>query len=222
MPVTRSSIAGQKVWSYSKPLYHFTLLRVTDPRSVKIADYPIFRVANTLCKLLYDIGMPTVAEQLQQAREAQKLTTEDVADYTKIRIDHVRALDEGNYDVFSAPVYIRGFVKAYAGMLKLDVPTLLAQLNEELSGNSQHKDPPLLSRSRNGVLDGAMYQLSKLNWRMLLGAVVGGLILITGFVSYALYKNWADKSHQVTVGDTRVHPTTTGTGESLPLPPVKR
>ena len=66
--------------------------------------------------------MPTVAEQLRAAREAQGLTVYQVADATKIKTDHVRALDEGNFDVFSAPVFIRGFVRTYATLLHLEVP----------------------------------------------------------------------------------------------------
>lgn len=65
--------------------------------------------------------MPTVAEQLRQAREARNLTVQQVADVTKIRTDHLRALEEGNFDMFSAPVYIRGFVRTYSTLLKLDV-----------------------------------------------------------------------------------------------------
>ena len=64
--------------------------------------------------------MPTVAEHFRAAREARNLTVQQVADATKIRTDHIRALEEGNFSVFSAPIYIRGSVKNYAAMLKLD------------------------------------------------------------------------------------------------------
>ena len=37
--------------------------------------------------------MSTVAERLHQAREARKLTIEQVAEITKIRTDHLRALE---------------------------------------------------------------------------------------------------------------------------------
>ncbi len=64
--------------------------------------------------------MSTVAEQLRLAREAKQLTVEQVAEMTKIRTDHLRALEEGNFAVFSAPIYIRGSVKNYAAALKLE------------------------------------------------------------------------------------------------------
>src|SRR5438445_555575 len=64
--------------------------------------------------------MSTVAQQLRHAREAQKLTIEQVADITKIRTDHVRAIENVEYHVFSAPVYTRGFIRTYSNLVKLD------------------------------------------------------------------------------------------------------
>ena len=81
--------------------------------------------------------MSTVAEQLRSAREARKLTVYQVAETTKIRTDHIRALEEGNYEMFSAPVYIRGSVKNYAMLLKLDVPQIMAVLDAELGRQAQ-------------------------------------------------------------------------------------
>ena len=85
----------------------------------------------------------TVAEQLHLAREAKSLTIKQVAEITKIRSDHIRALEEGNFNAFSAPVYIRGFVRAYAGLLKLDVPRIMAKLDLELGATEKFREPPL-------------------------------------------------------------------------------
>ena len=78
--------------------------------------------------------MPSVGQQLRQAREAQKMDLHEIVDITKIRADHLRALEEGNYSVFSAPVYIRGFVRSYATLLKLDTAQILEELGHELAG----------------------------------------------------------------------------------------
>lgn len=127
--------------------------------------------------------MATVAEQLRTAREAQKLSVRQVAEITKLRTDHVTALEEGNFDAFVAPVYIRGFVRTYAGLLKLDVPNVMAALEAELSKTEKFREPPRLSQQPRGVLDFVMLQLSKLNWRVtsrvLIGlAVIGALAAI--------------------------------------------
>jgi cytoskeletal protein RodZ len=127
--------------------------------------------------------MATVAEQLRTAREAQKLTVHQVADLTKIRTDHIRALEEGNFDALVAPVYIRGFVRTYAGVLKLNVPQVMAALVAELSQTEKFAEPPRLSAQPRGVLDFVTLQLSKVNWRIgagVLAALAGvGLIVIS-------------------------------------------
>jgi cytoskeletal protein RodZ len=130
--------------------------------------------------------MSTVAEQLRAAREAQKLTIQQVADATKIRTDLLRALEEGNFNVFSAPIYIRGSVKNYATVLKLDVPQIMAALNIELGRTEKFSEPPPLSEASNTPLDRLMFLLSKLNWKFgVAGAVVLGIVLIVFAGSFA-------------------------------------
>lgn len=121
--------------------------------------------------------MPTVAEQLRQGREAKNLTVYQVAEVTKIRTDHIRALEKGDYDVFSAPVYVRGFVRTYAGLLKLDVPNIVTELNQELSKSAKHHEPPPLTPPSRGIIDLIMFQLSKLNWRVA-GPLAGGILIV--------------------------------------------
>src|SRR6185436_7199824 len=97
--------------------------------------------------------MPTVAEQLRTSREAQGLTIYQVAEITKIRTDHIRALEEGKYEAFAAPVYLRGFVRTYATLLKLDVPAMMTLLETELSQTGTFDElPPWFNESR-GFLD---------------------------------------------------------------------
>lgn len=122
--------------------------------------------------------MSTVAEQLHLAREAKSLTVYQVAEVTKIRTDHIRALEEGNFNVFSAPVYIRGFVRTYATMLKLDVGKLMAALDSELRQTEKFHEPPHLTEKRRGVLDFITLQLSKVNWRTsMVGLIAVGALL---------------------------------------------
>lgn len=127
--------------------------------------------------------MATVAEQLRAGREARNLTVYQVADATKIKTEHVRALDEGNYHAFTAPVYIRGFVRTYATQLKLDVKSVMLQLDAELAQTKEFRDPPSLTGRPKGPLDFLTFQLSRVPW----GAVVPVLVLV--FLVAGLY--WA-------------------------------
>ena len=160
--------------------------------------------------------MPTVAEQLRAAREAKNLTISQVAEATKIRTDHIRALEEGNFNVFSAPVYIRGFVRNYATMLKLDVPQIMAVLDAELGRTEKFKEPPPLVEESKTVLDHAMFWLAKLNWRVgLIGIAAVGLVLVVTLAGLA----W--RHHLHSRPDINLPPAfyqATNAGETLPLP----
>ncbi len=162
--------------------------------------------------------MPTVAEQLRRAREAQNLSIYQVAEITKIKTDHIRALESGTYDSFSAPVYIRGFVRTYAKALKLDVTQLTATLEAELSQTEKFREPPPLTNQPRGTLDFLMLQLSKLSWRILVGGLAGAVALI---VALSLFSNWrkskeTDPLKHLGPGLYQARPGQAG--ELLPLP----
>ena len=132
--------------------------------------------------------MSSVAEQLRQAREAQGLSLHDLAELTKIRSDHIEALEAANYDPFPAPVYIRGSVRTCATFLKMDVPAVLASLDAELSKSPEFSSPPSLSGGRRGPLDWLTYQLSRVNWRIT--GVIGGFIALVS-AGYFGWKAWS-------------------------------
>src|ERR1700761_8229941 len=124
--------------------------------------------------------MPTVAEQLRLGREAKNLTVEQVADVTKIRTDYVRALEEGNFGAFSAPIYIRGSVKSYAMFLRLDVPVVLAALEAELKGTQEFSEPPPLTEQKTTILDTLTLYLARVNWKMGFIGILALVVLIIG------------------------------------------
>jgi cytoskeletal protein RodZ len=159
--------------------------------------------------------MPTVAEQLHAAREAKKLTIQQVADLTKIRTDHLRALEEGNYNVFSAPIYIRGSVKNYATLLKLEVPKVMADLDKELKGTTNFSEPPPLMEQTKNPVDHLMFWLSKLNWKVgAFLAVVGGIVLIFVLAHAAFHHTWRH-GHAPNLPPAQYQ--SSGSDETLPL-----
>jgi cytoskeletal protein RodZ len=162
--------------------------------------------------------MATVAERLRQAREAQQLSLHQVAESTKIKTDHIRALEAGDYDVFSAPVYIRGFVRSYAAVLKLDLDETLSALETELSGNEKFRDPPRFGGSRRGPLDRLMFQFSKLRWSRVWPAALVAILFLSvwGFMSARKAKRARDPLSGLGSGVYEPRP---GSGaEYLPVP----
>jgi cytoskeletal protein RodZ len=160
--------------------------------------------------------MSTVAEQLRAAREAQKLTVQQIADMTKIRTDHINALEIGDFSVFSAPIYIRGSVKNYATRLKLDLPQIMAALDAELGRTEKFSEPPPLSDVTKTPLDHVTFWLAKLNMKMALAAAaLLGLVLIILLV-HTVLKHSHKSDSSVKVPPARYEPA--NTGDTLPLP----
>ena len=161
--------------------------------------------------------MATVAEQLRAGREAKQLTVNQVAEVTKVRTDHGRALEEGNYDAFSAPVYIRGFVRTYANLLKLDVGAIMADLDAELGRTEKFAEPPPLTDHSKGVVDFITLQLSKMNWRIAgaLSAVV--VIFLAIYFGNAFLRSRHRSNPLNNIPPATYQPTSPG-GERAPLP----
>jgi cytoskeletal protein RodZ len=162
--------------------------------------------------------MSTVAEQLCQAREARNLTVQQVAQITKIRTDHLIALEEGNFDVFSAPVYIRGFVRTYSSLLKLDVPQVMAALDNELSATQKFAEPPPLAEHAHGTLDFIMLQLSKVDWRKAGIALVAVLALVLCFSALASWRRSRAANPLNGLKPGIYQSTQNVSGDTLPLP----
>jgi cytoskeleton protein RodZ len=160
--------------------------------------------------------MSTVAEQLRAAREAKKLSVQQVADATKIRTDHIYALEKGDFSVFSAPIYIRGSVKNYAARLKLDVPQIMAALDTELKATEKFSEPPPFTEETNKPLDHVMFFLAKLNLKMVFAAVaLLGIILIVLIVNAVL--KHGKKSDPLSNLPPAVYQPA-NSGDTLPLP----
>lgn len=162
--------------------------------------------------------MPTVAEQLRAAREAHGLTVYQVADATKIKTDHVRALDEGNFDVFSAPVFIRGFVRTYASLLHLEVAAVMADLNRELSGTEKFAEPPPLTNERKGLVDWLTLQLSRINWRVALPLLVLGIGILVVIFGYRAWRTAQTRDPLENLGPGLYQSGNPSSANTLPVP----
>lgn len=162
--------------------------------------------------------MATVAEQLRAAREARGMTIHEVAEVTKIRTDHLRALEQGDYDVFVAPVYIRGFVRSYARVLRLDEPAIMEILDAELSQTDKFKEPPPLSNEPRGLLDFAMLQLSRVHWGIVLPVIVAGMVLVTSAWAYQAWRRHKTADPLANLGAAKYQPKRELRDLYLPVP----
>ena len=163
--------------------------------------------------------MATVSEQLRLAREQQQLDVYQVAESTKIKTDHIRALESGTYDIFPAQVYIRGFTRTYATMLKLDVPRLLADLDAELSRDERFRAHPPLTNTPRSPLDFVMLQLSRMNWKIALGLLAAVVILLM-VMSTMRNRSSTAADPLKDLGPGVYQPRQEKSTETLPVPPA--
>lgn len=139
--------------------------------------------------------MPKLGEQLRRAREDRKLSPQQVAELTKMRTDQILALEEGRFDSFAAPVYVRGFVRAYADALKLPWPPLQEELAAEMNKSDKFRESPGGGPARRGALDALMLQLTKLNLMVFLPmAIILGL-LVGGYFAFRYWQRQGAADH---------------------------
>ena len=162
--------------------------------------------------------MASVAEQLPAAREAQNLPIKQIAEITNVRSDHIRAIEEGDYNVFSAPVYIRGFVRSYARILKLDVPQIIAAVDAELDQTEKFSAPPPLTDEPRTVVDFISLQLSKVDWRK--AAIVAGVVVL-GALAIGVILFWSGHRNSDPLSGLKpgvYQPVSNRSPDTLPLP----
>lgn len=70
--------------------------------------------------------MQSIGETLRQARHDRKISLEDAARVTKIKMDILEKLEADEFNSLAAPMYTKGFLKLYAEHLGLDSQQMVA------------------------------------------------------------------------------------------------
>jgi len=119
-----------------------------------------------LCKL---------AHCLKNAREAQKLTVEEIALSLKLRTIYLKSLESGDWSDMPGEVYAVAFLKQYASFLDLDISESLEKLKTgqyKLTKPLTFPDPPIAPNKTWGI--------------------VAVLVFVVLFILFNLYDNGAD------------------------------
>lgn len=78
-------------------------------------------------------GDNTVGEILRRAREAKKLTLEQVHRETKISPEVIESLEQDDHSSFAGETYLKGFLRNYASFLGLEPDPLWAMVSRKTS-----------------------------------------------------------------------------------------
>ncbi|MDF7774646.1 helix-turn-helix domain-containing protein [Sphingomonas sp. AOB5] len=70
---------------------------------------------------------------LKAAREAMRLSLNELSNATRISVPYLAALEEGRYDAFAGMIYATGFTRAYAREVGVPEDWALKVLREEVT-----------------------------------------------------------------------------------------
>ena len=77
-----------------------------------------------------NVPRPLPGETLRQAREQKGLTLGEVSGALKFSIRQIEALENDDFQQLQGKTFLRGFIRAYARLLKLAPDPLLEMLGE--------------------------------------------------------------------------------------------
>lgn len=81
-------------------------------------------------------------ERLARARQEQGLSTGEVGRQLKLSPGQIEALESGDYGSLPGPIFVRGFIRNYARLLKLDPEELLRAAAADLPPAAASPEPP--------------------------------------------------------------------------------
>ncbi|MFQ5533916.1 MAG: helix-turn-helix domain-containing protein [Sphingomonadales bacterium] len=70
-----------------------------------------------------------IGDELREVRMGAGKALKDIAVELRIRADHLRAIEDGEYDRLPGPAYVAGFVRSYASYLGFDGAEITAHLH---------------------------------------------------------------------------------------------
>ncbi len=80
--------------------------------------------------------------RLAEARRAQNLAPAEIARQLKLSVWQVEALEAGHYQQLPGPVFVRGFIRNYAKLVKLDPDELLRVAGDSLRQSVPRPERP--------------------------------------------------------------------------------
>jgi transcriptional regulator with XRE-family HTH domain len=89
-----------------------------------------------------------IGEKLRKVRMARGLTTSEVAAATHMKVQAVEALERDDFSRMAAPIYVKGFIRMYAGHLGLDPQPLIDDYLDRHPQGDKHQ-PSLDVRKEN-------------------------------------------------------------------------
>jgi len=110
-------------------------------------------------------------ERLQAARIKKSLTVEDVAGRMHLSKSILEAIENNNFDEITAPIFVKGYLRAYARIVALSEDDMIEQYLDMYS----EEDPPISSTST--MVPELSVKDARIKWTTYLVILVLGVLL---------------------------------------------
>lgn len=89
-----------------------------------------------------------IGEVLEAARIKSGLSVAEVANQLHLKQSFIKALESGDYQIIGSMVYVKGYLRTYARLLRLDIETDLLHLHTDKASltNTSSRSAPILTR----------------------------------------------------------------------------
>ena len=123
---------------------------------------------------------PSFGQRLSSARRALNLSQEQVAAELRLKVSLIQALEEEDYSRLPTRMYIAGYLRNYARLLKVPVEPLLKALD-----HAQLESPPLIGNT------GQPYKASHSHFMVKLFALILVVVVVAGIISWIQSQDFA-------------------------------
>ncbi len=123
---------------------------------------------------LAETSVRVIGNELRDMRMGAGRALKDIAAELRIRADHLRAIEEGRYELLPGPPYAAGFIRSYANHLGFDGSEIVAHYREETSARDPSSRLVFLEPVNEGRMPAAPI--------VIVSALAGVLILMAWIV----------------------------------------
>lgn len=113
--------------------------------------------------------MDTLGKKLKAARQKRKLTASEAAKGTRIKVQHIEAIENDDFSSIAAPTYAKGFIRIYAEFLGLNPEPLIEEYVSTHAPKPRAslipEEPPTTDQSRRERASIPWSKIPKINWR---------------------------------------------------------
>ncbi len=126
--------------------------------------------------------MESLGHTLKSTREQKRISASDAARSTRIKVQHIEAIERDDFSQIAAPAYAKGFIKIYAEYLGLDPEPLI---KEYLEKHAPKERPPLLEEEPE-ERPGRTWTRPSIPWREIWERVRA----LYGAINWSAFKRW--------------------------------